>query len=207
MFERFTDRARRVVVLAQDEARMLNHTYIGTEHILLGFLRDGEGVAAQVLEGLGIRLENARAAVEDIVGRGGSFPTGHIPFTPRAKKVLDMSFREAMDLRHNYIGTEHLLMGLTREGEGIAAQVIVTLGVPNMGVVRDAVKALLPKATVVADSPPRKDSPLMQAFIAGKVAIFDRASEAVISRAAELAAGGGITSAHLRQALEELGAT
>jgi ATP-dependent Clp protease ATP-binding subunit ClpA len=128
VFERFTDRARRVVVLAQEEARLLNHNYIGTEHLLLGLASDGQGVAAKALEMLGIRLEALRAEVEEIIGRGQSAPTGHIPFTPRAKKVLELSLREAKQLGHNYIGTEHILLGLIREGEGIAAQVLVKLG-------------------------------------------------------------------------------
>src|ERR1700748_570628 len=128
MFERFTDRARRVVVLAQEEARMLNHNYIGTEHILLGLIREGEGVAAKVLESLGISLEAVRQQVEKIIGRGQQAPSGHIPFTPRAKKVLELSVREAQALGHDYIGTEHILLGLIREGSGVAAQVLVKLG-------------------------------------------------------------------------------
>jgi Clp amino terminal domain, pathogenicity island component len=128
MFERFTDRARRVVVLAQEEARFLNHDYIGTEHLLLGLVHEGEGVAAQAMESLDISLEAVRAEVEKTVGRGKRPPGGHIPFTPRAKKVLELSLREALDLGHNYIGTEHILLGLIREGQGVAAQVLVELG-------------------------------------------------------------------------------
>jgi len=128
MFERFTDRARRVVVLAQEEARMLSHNYIGTEHILLGLIHEGEGVAAKALESLGIQLEAVRGQVEEIIGQGSQAPAGHIPFTPRAKKVLELSLREALQLGHNYIGTEHILLGLIREGEGVAAQVLVRLG-------------------------------------------------------------------------------
>jgi ATP-dependent Clp protease ATP-binding subunit ClpA len=128
VFERFTDRARRVVVLAQEEARLLKHNYVGTEHILLGLIHEGEGVAAKALESLGISLEAVRAQVEEIIGQGQSAPTGHIPFTPRAKKVLELSLREAKQLGHNYIGTEHILLGLIREGEGVAAQVLVNLG-------------------------------------------------------------------------------
>src|SRR5271155_2272586 len=128
MFERFTDRARRVGVLAQEEARMLNHNYIGTEHILLGLIHEGEGVAAKSLESLGISLEGVRSQVEEIIGQGQQAPSGHIPFTPRAKKVLELSLREALQLGHNYIGTEHILLGLIREGEGVAAQVLVKLG-------------------------------------------------------------------------------
>jgi ATP-dependent Clp protease ATP-binding subunit ClpC len=128
VFERFTDRARRVVVLAQEEARLLNHNYIGTEHILLGLIHEGEGVAARALEGLDIDLESVRTQVVEIIGQGSQAPTGHIPFTPRAKKVLELSLREALQLGHNYIGTEHILLGLIREGEGVAAQVLVKLG-------------------------------------------------------------------------------
>ena len=128
MFERFTDRARRVVVLAQEEARLLDHNYIGTEHLLLGLVREAEGIAARVLESLEISLEAVRQQTEEIIGRGQHAPSGHIPFTPRAKKVLELSLREAHQLGHNYIGTEHILLGLIREGEGIAAQVLVRLG-------------------------------------------------------------------------------
>jgi len=128
MFERFTDRARRVVVLAQDEARELNHNYIGTEHILLGLISEGDGVAAKALESMGISLDAVRSEVVDIIGRGSQPPSGHVPFTPRAKKVLEYSLREALQLGHKYIGTEHLLLGLIREGEGVAAQVLVKLG-------------------------------------------------------------------------------
>src|SRR5437879_10873247 len=142
MFERFTDRARRVVVLAQEEARMLNHNYIGTEHILLGLIHEGEGVAAKALESLGISLEAVRNQVEEIIGQGGSSPSGHIPFTPRAKKVLELSLREALQLGHNYIGTEHILLGLIREGEGVAAQVLVKLGA-DLSRVRQQVIQLL----------------------------------------------------------------
>ncbi len=142
MFERFTDRARRVVVLAQEEARLLNHNYIGTEHILLGLIHEGEGVAAKALESLGISLEKVRQQVEEIIGAGQSPPSGHIPFTPRAKKVLELSLREALQLGHNYIGTEHILLGLIREGEGVAAQVLVKLGA-DLGRVRQQVIQLL----------------------------------------------------------------
>src|SRR6266480_644441 len=142
MFERFTDRARRVVVLAQEEARMLGHNYIGTEHILLGLIHEGEGVAAKALESLGISLEAVRQQVEEIIGQGQQAPSGHIPFTPRAKKVLELSLREALQLGHNYIGTEHILLGLIREGEGVAAQVLVKLGA-DLNKVRQQVIQLL----------------------------------------------------------------
>ena len=128
MFERFTDRARRVLVLAQEEARLLNHSFIGTEHILLGLIHEGEGVGAKALESLGISLEAVRAKVAETIGPAGSGPKGSPPFTPRAKKVLELALREALQLGHNYIGTEHMLLGLVREGEGVAAQVLVSLG-------------------------------------------------------------------------------
>ncbi len=142
MFERFTDRARRVVVLAQEEARMLSHNYIGTEHILLGLIHEGEGVAAKALESLDISLEAVRAQVEEIIGQGQQAPSGHIPFTPRAKKVLELSLREALQLGHSYIGTEHILLGLIREGEGVAAQVLQKLGA-DLNRVRQQVIQLL----------------------------------------------------------------
>ncbi|MFT4228453.1 ATP-dependent Clp protease ATP-binding subunit [Micropruina sp.] len=142
MFDRFTDRARRVIVLAQDEARMLNHNYIGTEHILLGLIHEGEGVAAKALEALGISLEAVREQVEEIIGQGQQAPTGHIPFTPRAKKVLELSMREALQINHPYIGTEHILLGLIREGEGVAAQVLIKLGA-DLNRVRNQVLQLL----------------------------------------------------------------
>ncbi len=152
MFERFTDRARRVVVLAQEEARMLSHNYIGTEHILLGLIHEGEGVAAKALESLGISLEAVRQQVEEIIGRGQQAPSGHIPFTPRAKKVLELSLREALELGHNYIGTEHILLGLIREGEGVAAQVLVRLG-GNVNRVRRRVIQLVHQDEASQDAP------------------------------------------------------
>jgi ATP-dependent Clp protease ATP-binding subunit ClpC len=136
----FTDRARRVVVLAQDEARLLNHNYLGTEHLLLGLIR--EGVAVKALESLGISLAAVRAQVQEIIGQGQSAPTSHIPFTPRAKKVLELSFREALQLHHDYIGTEHLLLGLIGEGDGVAAQVLMQLG-SDLSRVRQRVIELL----------------------------------------------------------------
>jgi ATP-dependent Clp protease ATP-binding subunit ClpA len=142
MFERFTERARRVVVLAQEEARMLNHNYVGTEHLLLGLIHEGEGVAAKALESLGISLEAVRQQVEEIIGPGQEPPPGHIPFTPRAKKVLELSLREAKELGHDYIGTEHILLGLIREGDGVAAQVLVKLGA-DLSRVRQQVIQLL----------------------------------------------------------------
>jgi ATP-dependent Clp protease ATP-binding subunit ClpC len=140
MFEKFTDRARRVLVLAQEEARMLNHNYIGTEHILLGLIHEGEGVAAKALESLGISLDAVRQQVEEIIGQGQQAPSGHIPFTPRAKKVLELGLRESLQLGHNHIGTEHILLGLLREGEGVAAQVMVRLGADLNRVRREVIR-------------------------------------------------------------------
>ena len=142
MFERFTDRARRVVVLAQDEAKLLNHNYIGTEHLLLGLIHEGEGVAAKALEQMGISLEAVREEVEEVIGHGQTPPTGHVPFTPRAKKVLELSLREALQMNHSYIGTEHILLGLVREGEGVAASVLIKLGA-DLNRVRNTVLQLL----------------------------------------------------------------
>ena len=142
MFEKFTDKARRVVVLAQEEAKLLNHNYIGTEHILLGLIHEGEGVAAKALESLGINLDSVREQVQEIIGQGQQAPTGHIPFTPRAKKVLELSLREALQLGHSYIGTEHLLLGLIREGEGVAAQVLTKLGADTNRVRQQVIQLL-----------------------------------------------------------------
>ena len=142
MFERFTDRARRVVVLAQEEARMLNHNSIGTEHILLGLIREGEGVAAKALESFGISQEAVRRQVGEIIGPGQRAPSGHIPFTPRAETVLELSLREALQLGHNYIGTEHILLGLIREGDGVAAQVLVKLGADHSRVRQQVIQLL-----------------------------------------------------------------
>jgi ATP-dependent Clp protease ATP-binding subunit ClpC len=142
VFERFTDRARRVVVLAQEEARTLNHDYIGTEHLLLGLIHEGEGVAFKALGSLNISLEAVRGQIEEIIGKGQAVPRGHIPFTPRAKKVLELALREALQLGHNYIGTEHILLGLVREGEGVAAQVLEKSGA-TMERVRQTVIELL----------------------------------------------------------------
>jgi ATP-dependent Clp protease ATP-binding subunit ClpC len=151
VFERFTDRARRAVVLAQEEARMLNHDYIGTEHVLLGLVRERDGVAGKALASLDISIEPVRRQVEEIIGQGRAAATGHIPFTPRAKKVLELSLREAQQLGHNYIGTEHILLGLLREGEGVATQVLDNLGAePNR--IRETVIQLMSGWTEVAAS-------------------------------------------------------
>jgi hypothetical protein len=171
MFERFTDRARRVVVLAQEEARLLNHNYIGTEHILLGLVHEEQGVAARALTELGISLEAVRAEVEEIIGQGQSAPTGHIPFTPRAKKVLELSLREALQFGHDYIGTEHILLGLIREGEGVGAQVLVKLGA-SQDRVRQQVTQLLSGYAGVG--PPEQES-------LGQVRLGQRAAEAMVA--------------------------
>ncbi len=170
MFEKFTDKARRVVVLAQEEAKLLNHNYIGTEHILLGLIHEGEGVAAKALEALGINLEQVREQVQEIIGQGAQAPSGHIPFTPRAKKVLELSLREALQLGHSYIGTEHLLLGLIREGEGVAAQVLTKLGADTNKVRQQVIQLLSGyqgKETVAVggeNSPPPKGSQILDQY-------------------------------------------
>jgi ATP-dependent Clp protease ATP-binding subunit ClpA len=138
VFERFTDRARRVVLLAQEEARMFDHPHIGTEHILLGLVREGEGTAGKVLREEGLDLETLRADIEQLAGRGAASPGAHIPFTPRAKKVLELSLRESLNLRHGYIGTEHILLGLLREGEGLGARALAARGV-DAGRIREKI--------------------------------------------------------------------
>src|SRR5437868_589321 len=153
VFERFTERARQVVVLAQDEARALKHNYIGTEHILLGLLREEEGLAARVLESLDITVEEVRAQVARIVGQGDEVTTGQIPFTPRAKKVLELSLREALSIGHNHIGTEHILLGLVRENDGVAARIMLELGADAKRV-REEVLAVLGPLPVAADVDP-----------------------------------------------------
>ncbi|WP_229068262.1 ATP-dependent Clp protease ATP-binding subunit [Actinoplanes sp. DH11] len=167
MFERFTDRARRVVVLAQEEARLLNHNYIGTEHLLLGLVREGEGIAARAMDSLGITLERVRQHVEEIIGQGQQAPSGHIPFTPRAKKVLEVSLREALQLGHNYIGTEHILLGLLREGEGVAVQVLRRLQ-PDTNLIRQRVIQLLSghpsTGSAPVAAPASASSPLLDQF-------------------------------------------
>ena len=165
MFERFTDRARRVVVLAQDEARGLKHNYIGTEHLLLGLISEGEGVAAKALETMEIKGEAVRASVIEIIGEGEKPVEGHIPFTPRAKRVFELSLREALQLGHNYIGTEHLLLGLLKEGEGVAAQVLTKQGADLAQGVRPSSRCSA--ATSVATT--RAASRLARAWVARAV--------------------------------------
>src|SRR5438034_1783397 len=142
MFERFTERARQVVVLAQEEARTLKHNYIGTEHILLGLLREEEGLAARVLESLDITVERVRAQVVRIVGSGEEVTSGQIPFTPRAKKVLELALRKALSLGHNYIGTEHILLGLVRENEGVAARILLDFDADSEKIRNEVIRML-----------------------------------------------------------------
>jgi ATP-dependent Clp protease ATP-binding subunit ClpC len=157
MFERFTDRARSTVRQAQEEARRLDHNHIGTEHILLGLLGEPEGVGARALAALGISLEAARADVERIVGRGEGAPSGHIPFTRRAKKVLELSLREALKLQHNYIGTEHIVLGLVREGEGLAARILVESGADLPAIRREVMRLLSSGAVDRAGAEPPRE--------------------------------------------------
>jgi ATP-dependent Clp protease ATP-binding subunit ClpC len=182
MFERFTDRARNVVVLAQQEARLLKHNYIGTEHILLGLARETDGLAAKALDALGIGLEAAREQVVEITGQGQKSPSGHIPFTPRAKKVLELSLREALQFGHNYIGTEHILLGLIREGDGVAAQVLIRLG-GDLSAVRQQVIRLLKESPATDELPPAAQAAQAQAArqaeSAGEAGIASRAEGAV----------------------------
>ena len=179
MFERFTDRARNVVVLAQQEARLLKHNYIGTEHILLGLARESDGLAAKALDALGIGLEAVREQVVELTGRGQKSPSGHIPFTPRAKKVLELSLREALQFGHNYIGTEHILLGLIREGEGVAAQVLVRLG-GDLSAIRQQVIRLL------------KENPTTDGLPQAAQAAQAQSAQAQSARLAESAAEAGI---------------
>jgi hypothetical protein len=162
MFERFTDRARRVVVLAQEEARMLSHNYIGTEHILLGLIHEGDGVAGRTLKDLGVRPETVRERIESIVGTGEHAPSGHIPFTPRAKKVLELSLREAIQLGHNHIGTEHILLGLMKEGDGVAGQVLTGLGLTSARVRQAVIQRITGRSG--EDIPAELDPPVTLEF-------------------------------------------
>jgi ATP-dependent Clp protease ATP-binding subunit ClpC len=157
MFERFTDRARNAVKQAQEEARRLDHNYIGTEHVLLGLLGEPEGVGAGALAALGVSLQAARADVERIVGRGEGAPTGHIPFTIGAKKTLELSLREALKLQHNYIGTEHIVLGLVREGKGVAARVLVESGADLTAIRREVMRLLSSGAADRAGAEPPRE--------------------------------------------------
>ena len=161
MLERFTDRARRVVVLAEEEARMLGHNWIGTEHLLLGVLREGDGVAARTLASLGISLQPVRQQVEEIIGPVQQVPGEHIPFTPRSKKVLELSLRESLQLGHDRVGTGHLLLGLIREGDGVAAQVLVRLGADLNQVRQQVIELVSDLRPQSARRPPREVVPVM----------------------------------------------
>ena len=173
MFERFTDRARRVVVLAQEEARMLSHNYVGPEHVLLGLIHEGQGVAARALTELGVSLDEVRVQVEELIGRGEQAPTGHIPFTPRAKRVLELSLREALQLGHNYIGTEHILLGILREGENVAAQVLVRTGTDLNRVRLEIIKLVAPEAGAEAGALREGGTPPREVRMALSPAIHD----------------------------------
>jgi hypothetical protein len=175
-----------VVVLAQEEARLLNHDYIGTEHILLGLIQEGDGVAARALQSLGISLDAVRARVEDIIGRGDEQSPSHIPFTPRAKKVLELSLREALQLGHNYIGTEHILLGLIREGEGVAAQVLVELG-GDLERVRQEVKRILGTAGPVPGEQAGRSGQPPIAMVAGGPGAYQELAPAELVRVVPLA--------------------
>ena len=178
MFERFTERSRRVVVLAQEEARMLDHNYIGTEHLLLGLIREGDGIAAQAIESTGLTLDAARAEVEAMIGRGGSAPSGHMPFTPRAKKVLELALREALALKKSYIGPEHILLGLIRERDGVGAQILERLAAPLPVLRAQVIEFAAAEATE-----PEQDEPLDAEWLAalsqGSHAGFRRRARAV----------------------------
>jgi ATP-dependent Clp protease ATP-binding subunit ClpC len=156
VFERFTERSRQVVVLAQDEARRLKHNYIGTEHILLGLLREEEGLAARVLESVNVTADQVRGEVARIVGEGDEVTTGQIPFTPRTKKVLELSLREALGLGHNYIGTEHILLGIVRENEGVAARILLDSGADAEKIRNEVIRML---SSPVGTMPPSEPVP------------------------------------------------
>jgi ATP-dependent Clp protease ATP-binding subunit ClpC len=163
VFDKFTDRARRVVVLAQEEARMLNHSHIGTEHLLLGVIREGQGVGAMALEREGISLDTIRREVEGIIGHGEQSAGEQIPFTTRAKKVLELSLRESLQLGHDYIGTEHLLLGLIREGDGVAAQVLDRLGASEDDIRNQVIRLLADEGTAESAAGPRGTTPEQEA--------------------------------------------
>jgi ATP-dependent Clp protease ATP-binding subunit ClpC len=201
MFERFTDRARRVVVLAQEEARMLSHNYIGTEHILLGLMHEGEGVAAKALESLGISLEAGRHQVEEILGQGQQAPSGHIPFTPRAKKVLELSLREAHHLGLDYADSEHLLLALIREGEGVALQALVALGV-DLEQLRGRVRELLAGQPAWQREPSAPGGPVITAegrtlSSAALEGVVNRRSEEILHRLEAMAGRLSVIERHL----------
>ncbi len=188
VFERFTERARQVVVLAQDESRRLGHPYIGTEHILLGLLREEEGIAARVLEQLDITVEEVRAQVARIVGQGDEVTTGQIPFTPRAKKVLELALREAVSLGHNYIGTEHILLGLVRENEGVAARILLDFDADAEKIRNEILRPLSGDPGVEYAEPPVDDvelaSPPLAPEVLAELERLGREKEAALERQA-----------------------
>ena len=203
MFERFTDRARTVVVLAQEEARGLDHNYIGTEHLLLGLLAEGNGVGAKVLDRAGIRLDDTRAEVVRIIGRSDPVPVGHIPFTPRAKKALECALREALRLQHNYIGTEHVLLGLLEEGSGVAAQILSAKGLSLV----EARSLVMDALGTQGSSPPVVTPWRGGGAVRGRVARQQNTTPAVADlyrRARELAGDDPVSSAHMLRALVAL---
>jgi ATP-dependent Clp protease ATP-binding subunit ClpC len=185
MFERFTERARRVVVHAQEEARELNHNYIGTEHLLLGLMREQESAGARALQELEISQDAVREQVVQIVGRGKQAPSGHIPFTPRAKKVLELSLREALQLSHDYIGTEHILLGLIREGEGVAAQVLTNLG-GELSRVRAKVIELIPAAGEPAELTAQLPRPVPLGAVTDQLAAIVERLDTIADRLAAI---------------------
>ena len=201
MFERFTGRARHVVVLAQEEARQLHHNYIGTEHVLLGLLGETGGVAFRALDGFGMSLEGTRRETVAIVGTGKAQPSGHIPFTPRAKKTLELALREALQLHHNYIGTEHVLLGVIREGDGVGAQLLKQHG--ELSAIREAVLDLLPSASQESSLARRWlrrraiTSPGAPGTLDEAVLSATPAADATLSEAARLAGSQPVGSHHL----------
>ena len=204
MFERFTERSRRVVVLAQEEARMLDHNYIGTEHLLLGLIHEGDGIAAQAIASTGLTLEAARAEVEGMIGRGASAPSGHIPFTARAKKVLELALREALALKKSYIGPEHILLGLIREGNGVGAQILERLAAP-LPVLRAQVIELAAAAVTEPDDPLAAE--WLRAALPAAETAFRRRARFAFSDAAEAQMVRGMVVGEFRETLAALGET
>jgi ATP-dependent Clp protease ATP-binding subunit ClpA len=213
MYERFTDRARRVVALAEDEARRLNHNHIGTEHILLGLIHEDDGVAAQTLESLGVSLAAVRQQVEMIIGQGREAPRGRIPYTPRARKALELSLREALQLGHHHIGTEHILLGLVREGKGAAAQMLVKLGADLNRVRQQVIQLLDAQGAEQAGRTPalRLLSPAgggerkLLSEVLGRVELIDSRLSAVEWHVGTVPDVGGLDLASLAEGLHRLG--
>ena len=205
MFERFTESSRRVVVLAQEEARMLDHNYIGTEHILLGLIHEGDGIAAQAIESTGLTLDAARAEVERMIGRGASAPSGHIPFTPRAKKVLELALRQALALKKSYIGPEHILLGLIREGDGVGAQILERLAAPLPVLRAQVIELAAAEATEPDD--PLGAAEWLPAGSPGAEVGFRRRARVVVSEAAEAQMVRGLVIGEFRETLASLGET